>query len=416
MKNPIKPPMAVEQYYRRIVIAVAAIAVVVAAVWILTGSASQTAAKTNPSLSTADADVSASASTSGTIAPNLIRVREHLFVPPGSPLRRRLLVQPVAATSAPAQTSLPAQVEADPARTVNIVPPAAGRVTELKVGLGDHVAKGQLLLVMTSGDVALAAADRDKARDAAQLSARVLERQRGMQEAGAGAGKDLEQAESNDAQARAEFARAEARLHSLGAFAASGNTNSGAGGRISIVAPISGSITSLAAAVGMSANDPTAVLMTVANLDTVWITANVPENMLSQIEKGQTVAIGLPAYPELSLHGVVAFVSDVLQPDTRRAAIRIVIRNTSLGGAVRLKPNMYATASFAVAAAATPAVPASALLMNNDSTTVFVETAPWTFVRRTIEPGSEADGHVRVLSGLHTGERIVVSGGVLLND
>lgn len=412
MKTPIKPPMAVDQHYRRIIITVAVIAIVVAAVWILTGSASQSAARANPASSTADADVSAS----GTIAPNFIRVGEHLFVPPGSPLRRRILVLPVTATSAPTQTSLPAQVEADPARMVNIVPPAAGRVTELKVGLGDHVVKGQLLLVMTSGDVALAAADRDKAHDAAQLSARVLERQRGMQEAGAGAGKDLEQAESSDTQARAELARAEARLRSLGAFAASGNTGSGAGGRINIVAPISGSITSLAAAVGMSANDPTAVLMTVANLDTVWITANVPENMLSQIEKGQTVAIGLPAYPELSLHGVVAFVSDVLQPDTRRAAIRIVIRNTSLGGAVRLKPNMYATTAFAVAAAATPAVPASALLMNNDSTTVFVEIAPWTFVRRAIETGSEADGRVRVKSGLHTGDRIVVSGGVLLND
>lgn len=416
MKNPIPAPAKSSRRYRRAVMAataVAAIAAIVAAVY------------ANESTPSGDA------SASGTIALNFIRSGEQLFVPPGSPLRRRLLVQPVASTGAPMETVLPAQVEADPARTVNIVAPAAGRVTELKVGLGDHVVKGQLLLVMTSGDVALAAADRDKARDAARLAARVLERQRGMQEAGAGAGKDLEQAESGDTQARAEFARAEARMNALGVSAASGNgsknsnsSSSGAGGRVNVVAPISGSITSLSAAAGMNANDPTAVLMTVANLDTVWITANVPENMLSQIEKGQSVAIGLPAYPALALHGEVAFVSDVLQADTRRAAVRIAIRNTGQGGAVRLKPNMYATVSFAVAAAATPAVPTAALLMNNDSTTVFVETAPWTFVRRTIETGgetggeagSEANARVRVQSGLHTGERIVVSGGVLLND
>jgi cobalt-zinc-cadmium efflux system membrane fusion protein len=60
--------------------------------------------------------------------------------------------------------------------------------------------------------------------------------------------------------------------------------------------------------------------------------------------------------------------------------------------------------------------PPSALLMNNDSTTVFVEVAPWTFVRRTVELGHEDEDSVRIVSGLAAGDRIVVRGGVLLND
>jgi len=343
-------------------------------------------------------------------APAFTRQGERITVPEHSPLRQRLAVQTVAALDAAHALELPAQVEADPARTVNIVPPVAGKVLELKVGLGDRVRKGQLLLVMTSGDFAQASAELQKTRDALQLAKRALERQRGVQQAGAGAAKDLEQAESAYVQAQAEFASADTRLKSLSAGGASAADRSGQ--RLNLVAPNAGSITELAVSAGQSANDTNAVLMTIANLENVWITANVPENMLSSIKKGQAASISLPAYPGERLQGKVSFVSDVLQADTRRALVRISVPNAD----GRFKPNMFANVSFAVAQAAAPAVPPSALLMNNENTTVFVEVAPWTFVRRAIETGSQEDGSVRIQSGLQAGERVVTKGGVLLND
>ncbi len=54
--------------------------------------------------------------------------------------------------------------------------------------------------------------------------------------------------------------------------------------------------------------------------------------------------------------------------------------------------------------------------MNNDSTTVFVEVAPWTFERRIVELSYDEGVDARVLKGLKGGERVVVAGGVLLND
>jgi cobalt-zinc-cadmium efflux system membrane fusion protein len=356
-------------------------------------------------------DSKASASAAGAQpAPNFTRQGERITIPEHSPLRQRLAVQAVAALDAAHALELPAQVEADPARTVNIVPPVAGKVLELKVGLGDRVSKGQLLLVMTSGDFAQASAELQKTRDALQLAKRALERQRGVQQAGAGAAKDLEQAESAYVQAQAEFASADTRLKSLSASGASAADRSGQ--RLNLVAPNPGSITELAVSAGQSANDTNAVLMTIANLENVWITANVPENMLSSIKKGQAASISLPAYPGERFQGKVSFVSDVLQADTRRALVRISVPNAD----GRFKPNMFANVSFAVAQAAAPAVPPSALLMNNENTTVFVEVAPWTFVRRAIETGSQEDGSVRIQSGLQVGERVVTKGGVLLND
>ena len=77
---------------------------------------------------------------------------------------------------------------------------------------------------------------------------------------------------------------------------------------------------------------------------------------------------------------------------------------------------MYANVKLATAQAGKLMIPTSALLMNNDSITVFVENSPWVFVRRTVTIGSEDGEQVSVLSGLAANERVIVRGGVLLND
>ncbi len=77
---------------------------------------------------------------------------------------------------------------------------------------------------------------------------------------------------------------------------------------------------------------------------------------------------------------------------------------------------MYATATFLLPQPAQVFVPQSAILMNNDSTTVFVEVAPWTFERRTVELGYDEGDDARILNGLKSGERVIVKGGVLIND
>jgi cobalt-zinc-cadmium efflux system membrane fusion protein len=336
-------------------------------------------------------------------------VEEHgvLHVPDASPLRKALSIAPVELRAAPHALVFPATVESDPARTANVVAPLTGRITELKVGLGDHVARNQLLAVIESGDMAQAYADVAKATDALTLAKKGLERARGVQQAGGNAVKDLEAAQSNYNQAQAERDRAQTRLQAINTAGQGGSTSS-----IRITAPVGGYVTALAAAPGTYANDTTTPLMTIADLDSVWITANVPESDLGGIAKGQAVDASLSAYPDQLFHGEVAFVSQVLQADTRRDMVRAVFANTD----GRLKPNMFAKASIAVPQPAQVFVPESALLMNNDSTTVFVEVSPWTFERRTVVLSYDESADARVVKGLKAGDRVVVKGGVLLND
>lgn len=336
--------------------------------------------------------------------PAMVRRDGKIVVPANSPLRSRVVVAAVSSLAAPHSVSLPGIVEADPARTVNILPPLSGRLIDLKVRLGDSVKKGQVLAVIGSPDLDQAWSDVEKARDTEELAKKAFERARNVHDAGANAQKDFEQANSAYVQAASETRRAEARLAILGMGSKSRT--------LSLTTPVSGTVTALNSGQGSYLNDTTATLMTIANLDTVWITASVPEDLTGAVARGQDATVELPAFPGKKWQGKVSFVSAVLEFDTHRNKTRIAFANAD----GKLKPNMYATVDIAVPQASGIAVPTSALLMNNDSVTVFVETAPWTFERRSVELGREDNETVRIVSGLTGSEHVVVKGGVLLND
>ena len=343
-----------------------------------------------------------------TTPPPAFTVENNLYkVPDNSPLRNELIVQPVDMHHAPHSMVFPANVEADPVRTASVLPPLTGKVVELKVGLGDHVTRGQLIATIDSGDLAQANSDVVKARDAMNLAKKALDRAQGVKAAGGNAVKDLEAAQSSYNQAQAEYDRARTRLVAVG-----GEPDAQTARPMQVTAPITGYITALSVAPGVYVNDPTASMMTISNLDSVWITANVPESDSGMVAKGQKVDATLAAYPDKVFHGNVTFVNPVLQSDTRRDLVRVTFANPD----GLLKPNMFANARIDIPQPEQVFIPQSALLMNNDSITVFVEVSPWTFERRTVDISYDESDGTRVLKGLKEGDRVIVRGGVLLND
>jgi cobalt-zinc-cadmium efflux system membrane fusion protein len=159
-------------------------------------------------------------------------------------------------------------------------------------------------------------------------------------------------------------------------------------------------------------NDPTAALMTIADLSSVWVTAMVAEKDMGAVSKDEDAQVTLVAYPERTLHGKVSFVSDVIDADSRRDKIRIAFENRDYA----LKPNMFASVTLLSSSQNQVVLPSSSLLMNNDRTSVFVATAPWTFERRNVDPLLEDGPTVAIRSGVAAGEQVVVKGGILLND
>jgi cobalt-zinc-cadmium efflux system membrane fusion protein len=336
------------------------------------------------------------------------RVGDRIVVPATSSLRTRLALEEPTMKEVAHTLVLPAVVEADPARTVKVMPPVTGRVIELMAQLGGRVVMGEELAVIDSSDLAQAISDQEKARSALKLARQTLDRLMVLERTSAIAVKEREQAQSDFAQAQSELERADARLRAIGApVDQKANTR-----LLSVKVPVSGSVIDLEVAPGAFLNDSTAAMMTIANLDTVWITANVPEKDTSFVSKDQPVSVTFPAYPGKVFEGKVLFVSDVLEPDTRRTKVRIAFANPDRS----LKPGMFANVSFSAPMVSRLVVPTSALLMSNDRTSVFAEVEPWTFVRRDVVTDYEEGNAAVILSGLNPGERVIVKGAVVFND
>jgi cobalt-zinc-cadmium efflux system membrane fusion protein len=289
-----------------------------------------------------------------------------------------------------------------------VLPALGGRVLQLKIALGERVVRGQALAVIDSPDLAQAYDDNDKAADAFKLAKITLARQQEQSKIGTASDQDLDQAKSNYAQAEAEFLRTQAYLKMLGVSADTKPSTR----VLTVTAPVSGSITTLAVTPGTIINDPTQSIMTIADLSTVWVTAMVPEKDVAAISKNQDAAVSLVAYPGRVLHGTVLFVSDVIESDSRRNKVRIAFANSDHA----LKPNMFATVTLLGAPRSRVVLPSSALLMNNDRTSVFVAVAPWTFERRTVDLDLDEGTSVAIRSGVNAGDQVVIRGGILLND
>lgn len=336
--------------------------------------------------------------------PTLIREDGHVRIPEGSPLRGSIKVEPARTQTVTETLQVPAQVETDPTTTAKITPPVAGRIVQLFVHVGDTVKAGQPLFTMDSPDLVTAQSDYLRAQSTLAQAERDQKRQQDLKDHGVGSEKDLEQAETAAKIAREDLERATTRLHLLKIDP--GNL----GKPLTVFAPIPGRIVDAALAPGEFKNDPTAVVMTIADLSKVWLTANVQEKDISKVQKDEAVTATLTAYPDETFDGRVLFVADVLDPDTRTLKARIAIPNE----AGRLKPGMFALVQFHSTATNEIVVPATALVLLGDKTVVFKEIAPWTFEPHEVTPGSTHDNQVAIAKGLAAGERIVTSGAVLL--
>ena len=136
------------------------------------------------------------------------------------------------------------------------------------------------------------------------------------------------------------------------------------------------------------------------------------ESRPEQRDVAQPLQATLSAWPDRPLRGSVAQVSPLLDPDSRRTRVRARFANPGNW----MRPNMFATVRLALQATPETLVPLSALVMRNDRVLVFVQTAPWQFEAREVELGVEENELVRVRRGIKPGDKIVVRGGVLLND
>jgi membrane fusion protein, heavy metal efflux system len=320
-------------------------------------------------------------------------------------------VDTVGGSASNGQLAVAGKVQFDEDRVARVLAPLSGQVVDLHIKLGDPVRKGQIICVLSSRDAAAAAGEHIESRKDLELAEKNASMTADLFDHQAASKMALQQAESDLAKARARVARTEEALRVLGV--AVQDDVARFNGRVPIRAPIPGVVIERRVTDGQFAPADGTPLLTVANLDTVWVIGDLFERDLRLVRRGQPAVVTTSAYPGEQFEGKVNYISESIDPASRTAKVRVSVANP----AGRLKPEMYAAVALAVEGdERTPIVPADAIFTEEGRSFVYVELAPGRFVRRAVEVAAGEGPSRRVLTGLRLGERIVVGGALLLRQ
>ena len=308
-----------------------------------------------------------------------------------------------------AQVTLTGRLVWNEDTTVRVFPPVSGRVTRISADLGSPVRKGQLLALLASPDFGQAQADAARAATDLTATERNLVRMRLLQERGAAARKDFEQAEAEEERARAERERTAARLRQWDG----GRTRSGrVDQEFPLVSPVGGLVVERNLNPGQEVRvDAATPLFVVSEPHRLWVLLDVTEKDLADLAVGSHLAVHAPAYPERTFAGTLDRLGAGLDPATRTVHARGLVANE--GGL--LKSEMYVTVDVADHHMGTQLLlPARAVIDDEGQRFVFVEQAAGRYRRTPVSVGRERDGFVPVVEGLPATARIVTEGSLLL--
>jgi len=173
-----------------------------------------------------------------------------------------------------------------------------------------------------------------------------------------------------------------------------------------IRAPFGGTIGSRQISPGQVIGKNT-TLTWLVDLDPVKAEVNVPERYLSQVSVGQKIEFSVAAFPNERFQGEVYFISPQLDSATRTALVKARIPNPKR----QLKGGMFASLALTLQLRDSAiVVPEPALMSNGDMVTVFVVDEKNTAQVRPVKVGLRLAGKAEVISGLESGDKIVVEG------
>lgn len=183
-------------------------------------------------------------------------------------------------------------------------------------------------------------------------------------------------------------------------------------GQTLVRAPASGLVAEATAEVGDVASG-TQKLFSIIQNGALELQAQVPATQLPQVRIDAPAVVTYDADPRVRLQGRVREIAPLIDPESRKATVRINLPPTSL-----LRSGMFARAAITTATVPGVTVPAKAVLPQPDgSAIVFVLSGADTVKAQTVETGGVPNGGiVEIKSGLQPGDRVVVAGAGYLKD
>lgn len=299
--------------------------------------------------------------------------------------------------------ALPGEVKPNATQMAHVVPPVAGVVAEVLKQEGDRVAKGELIAVLSSRDLADAKSAYIEAEHHLEFRQTAFVREEALWKKKISAERDYLEAKRMLDEAQLAHRVAGQKLAVLGVPAETirGLPDAPAETlpRLEIRSPLGGRVTARDVTVGevVPADQP---IFTIADLSTVWVDVTVYAKDLLAVREGQDATIRSSDLGT-AVTGRVTFVGPLVGEGTRSATARIVLPNPN--GTWR--PGLFVQVDLVTASSSVPmVVSAEAIQTFRDWKVVFVRYGDQ-FEARPVELGRTDGTWIEVLSGLTPGVR-----------
>jgi membrane fusion protein, heavy metal efflux system len=338
-------------------------------------------------------------------------------IKPDSTLLSRIKVASIEERNVVETLRIAGRLETNLYKTMRVGAPIPGRLTNIEARFSQEVRAGQVLAEISSPELAQAQLTFLKAHSQLQLTTRAVERAELLLSADVIGSAELQRRQAEQQIAGAEKRAVSDQLKALGISAtriakleATGQIQSSA----SITASGSGTIIDIKVTQGQVIN-PTDILFVISDLNELWAVAELPEQDSQFVKKGQRVQVEIPALGSVAMIGTVAYVGDIVNPETRTVRVGVSLPNNDR----KLKPSMLMTMLIEGKPMSKTVVPQAAVVRENDADHVFVKQADGAFRLIRIELGPEINGHRPILNstkGVSKDAQIVIDGAFHLNN
>ena len=284
-----------------------------------------------------------------------------------------------------------------------------GRINEVFADVGDRVADGARLCTIESPTVGEAEAAYITAVADHLFVKADLERHKTLVSEGIGSKKEQLELEARLASSSSAVSATERTLHAYG-FTEDDiktlQTNQHTGGRVTLRSPISGSIISRQARVGMQVSQETD-LFHIVDLKRLRVQVDIPEQKIGQLSIGTEVTIVSQNGHRSELKGKIDRIGGSIEHATRTVTAYATVDNS----AGKMRPGGFVTVRIEQAGSGVLTVPEDAVFKAGDGDqAIFVESKPGEFALREVETGAKVGGWTLITSGVSAGERVVIKG------
>lgn len=308
-----------------------------------------------------------------------------------------------------------AETRYPPEKYARVAPRIPGVIRQVKAALGQEVEAGAVLCVIESIDFGQAKSEYLQALAILGLRRKTLEREQELAKEKVSTGREVQEAQTAKEEADLALGRAAQRLATLGlapeqieAVAEKRDTSP----MLEMVAPFAGVVVEAAAVPGDIAL-PEKPVLSVANLERLWISIDLAEADLPKVEKGQRVSFGVEGLAGKKFTGKILAVGAEVDDRTRTIRVFADLKNTD--GLLRAK--MFGRAEIAVRPAEPKLLlPKTAVQYDGDCFLVFVSPSANAFKARKVQVGAVYEQGYEIAGGLVAGEKVVDRGSFLLKS